>query len=162
MTDVQFLREWYDSATGRKVTLLEQSDIAESEMMQFQTTPVRTEQVVRIYENSGAGVLSTSVAVELEYAGWLASGCLEKVRRSMDAGQIEAEQIYGNVIREQGELLETLFRQDTLHTMEFVLSTLSDSELIEYAEITNRSSKVYKEIVQSLKSAIQSEVGEPL
>ena len=160
LTDVQFLEEWYNSATGRKITLLEQSDIAESEIMRFQTTPDRTEQIVRIYNNTGAGILSSSVAVELEYAGWLASGCLAKVRRSKDAAQIEAEQIYGGIIREQGEMLETLFRQDTLHTMEFILFALSDTELLEYAEVTHRSSGLYKEIIQSLISAIQNEIGD--
>lgn len=158
LAEVQSLVSWYKSPTGRKVTLLEQRDITENELEQFQPVAARTEQVIRIYENTRAGLISTSVAVELEYAGWLASGCIEKVRSGGDKDQILAEKIYGKVIRDQGEMLETLFRPDTIKTMEFVLSSLSMSELIEYADVTYRSRAVYTGLVRSLKNAIEKEV----
>ena len=114
--------------------------------------------MVRIYENTRAGTISTSFAVELEYAGWLASGCIEQVRNGGDKDQIRAEQIYGSIIKEQGQMLEELFRLDTIKTMEFVLSSLSMSELIEYADITNGSRAVYTGLLRSLKNAIEKEV----
>ena len=158
VADVQFLESWYKTSTGRKVSSLEQGELDELKLKQFQTIPARSEQVARIYKNTRAGFLSASIAVQLEHAGWLASGCMNKVRSSGDSRQIGAEQIFGDLLKDERVTLETLFRQSTLHTMEFVLSPLSMSELIEYADMTDRNGTVYTALVDSLISAIQDEV----
>jgi hypothetical protein len=68
--------------------------------------------------------------------------------------------VLGQEIKKKSGKLESLLQEDMLRTLAYQLSSLSEPELKEYAEITEEYAGVYAELQQSIIDAIQSETKE--
>jgi len=154
--ETQELVEWYRSPIGLKVQKLEKTEVDAQVLMAFVPDTNRTVQIERIYKNTGVGKLDSGIAVNLEYAGWLISGCKQAVEKSADAKKLAVEIQYSEMIRGDIASFEKIFKRDTLHGMSTVFSKLSDDELLEYAESTEKHSIVYTVLVEELLGSIES------
>lgn len=156
----QQLVDWYESPTGLKVRELERNDIDETALREFAVNSRRASRFQQIYNNTQTGPLLAAVAVELEYAGWALSGCKQKAEQSGDVKKLHWEVTHGQVIKKEAQSLEQILRADTLHSMAFLMSQLSDPELTEYALVTTKHADIYAELMQSLINTIEIETSE--
>lgn len=155
--DVQKLVDWYVSATGRKVRMLERASIDEKAFAQHKANAQRLAQIRQIYHNTATGKFIANVAVEIEYAGWRLSGCMQSAANSGDLKRLQAETVRAQVIKGEAETLLALFEEDTVRSMEFAMTSLSDAELNQYARTIENHSHVFKQLIDSLLNAIESE-----
>ncbi len=151
------LVEWYASSTGQKVLKLEKEQMDDTGFQQFVVDENRLEHIRQIYNNTVTGKGITSIAVELDYAGWSLSGCKQKAERSGDVQKMSMELTHGQAIKKKREKLESVIRDDMLRSLAYQFSSLSDNELAEYAEITSINAGIYSELEQSVVDAIEME-----
>ena len=149
--------EWYDSPTGLKVLDLERGDIDEDELQKFKVDATRSARIQQIYNHTVTGKGIASIAVELDYAGWLLSGCQQHAENSGDAKKVSEELLYGQRIRDKFVKLESILRDDMLRSMDYLFAVLSDSELTRYSDFTLEHSDVHSEFQQSIIDAIEQE-----
>jgi hypothetical protein len=157
---VRGLADWYESPVGRKVLSLAQLDIDEAKLQRFEVAKKRKALIRRIYDNTVTGQGIAGIAIELEYAGWELSGCRQSAELSGDVKAMNEEMVLGQEIKKKSGKLESLLQEDMLRTLAYQLSSLSEPELKEYAEITEEYAGVYAELQQSIIDAIQSETKE--
>ena len=151
------LIDWYDSPTGQKVLELEQQEIDDASFQQFIMDEGRADRIRQIYDHTVSGRGIASIAVELDYAGWLLSGCIQKVAASGDVEQMSRETDLGQGIKKKQAKLESLLREDMLQSLAFLFSSLSEPELTEYADVITEHADVFSELERSIIDAIASE-----
>jgi len=156
------LVEWYKSPTGLKVLELERGDIDDNKLQKFTANASRAARIQQIYNDTVTGKGIASIAVELDYAGWVLSGCTQKAEQSGDAKTASDELIYGQRIKNKFIKLESILRDDMLRSMDFLFSPMTDTELTEYADITRRHAGLHADLQQSLVDAIEMETQELL
>jgi len=154
--ETQELVEWYRSPIGSRIRNLEKAEIDAQALMAFSPDEDRSVHIERIYQNTGVGKLDAGIGVNLEYAGWLISGCKQVAEKSADKKKLAAEIQYSEMIKADTASFEIMFKKDTLHGMSYVFSKLSDDELIAYAEFTEKHSAVYGVLVDELLDSIES------
>ena len=155
--EVQQLVSWYKSAAGRKTKQLEAQVIDEQIVAQHVPVAERLKDIKRIYHNTANGKLIPQVAVEIEYSGWLLSGCLEKAEASGDIKRVHKEMTRAHEIRQEAVELEALFEQYTLQSLSYLLTPLSNRELSQYADVTEHNANLYGALVNSLVGVIRAE-----
>ncbi len=156
-SEVKQLVDWYVSSTGRKVRKLERAPIDEKLLAQHQADPQRLAQIRQIYHHTATGRFIANVAVEIEYAGWRLSGCMQSAASSGDLKRLKAETVRAQVIKGEAQTLLDLFTDDTVRSMEFALSSLSDAELTEYANTVEHHASTFSLLIDTLLAAIESE-----
>ncbi len=151
------LVEWYESPTGRKVMKLEKQQIDDAGFQQFIMDSARAERIQQIYESTVTGKGISTIAVELDYAGWLLSGCRQKAENSGDAQKVNQEMLHGQGIKKKMTKLESILREDMLRSLAYQFSALNESELTEYVEILQQHAGVFSEAQKSIVDAIELE-----
>lgn len=154
---VRKLIDWYDSPTGQKVLELEQQEIDDASFQQFIMDEGRADRIRQIYDHTVSGRGIASIAVELDYAGWLLSGCIQKVAASGDVEQMSRETDLGQGIKKKQAKLESLLREDMLQSLAYLFSSLSEPELTEYADVITEHADVFSELERSIIDAIAME-----
>lgn len=157
------ISRWYLSAAGSKITALEKQPSTDSEIRGFIENRSNSPEWManryplfkRIYENTGAGAVNAIIGVEIEYAGLIVSGCIEKYAEEHQASQVNAEQVMAGLIRSDKELMILLFKQESLFAMAFTLRSLSTAELTAYANFTELHRDYYQSLVQSFELALK-------
>lgn len=152
---VRNLVDWYQSPTGRKVLELENQLIDDDGFEQFSTDVGRAGRIIKIYNNTVTGRGIATIAVELDYAGWTLSGCKRKAENEEDAGKISEETNHGEGIKKKLTKLESVLRADMLDSLAYQFSSLSESELTEYANAIARHADLFTELQQSIAEAIE-------
>jgi len=149
------LVEWYKSSLGLKVQALEKDGVDEEAITSFKPDANRGIQIERIYQNTSTGILGAGVGVKIEYAGWLISGCKKAAEESGNERKLASEIQYSKIIKSDSASLELIFKNDTLHGMSYVFSKLSDDELTEFANSTEKYAHVYTVLVDELLDSIE-------
>lgn len=158
------ISRWYLSAAGSKITALEKQPSADSEITGFiqnrsgspQWMANRYPLFKRIYDNTGAGTVNAIIGVEIEYAGLITSGCIQKYAEDHQTAAINAEQVMAGLIRSDKDLMMQIFRQDSLFGMAFTLRSLSTAELTAYANFTELHQAYYQSLVQSFELTLKN------
>lgn len=151
------LVDWYKSPTGREVLKLEKQQIDDAVFQQFSIDVGRSDRIKQIYNNTVTGRGIASIAIELDYAGWLLSGCRQKAESSGDVRKMNQEMVHGQGIKKKVAKLESILREEMLHSLAYQFSSLSEGELTEYAEVITEHAGVYSELEQSIVDAIELE-----
>jgi hypothetical protein len=155
--EVRQLVNWYISSTGRRIRKLERLEIDEKLLLQHTPDPQRLKQVRQIYHNTDTGRFIANVAVEIEYAGWRLSGCMQHAASAGDLKKLQAESVRAEVIRNEAATLIALFEEDTIRTMEFAFSSLTNQQLTEYLQTTDTHAPLFSALIDSLINTIESE-----
>ena len=152
------LVEWYESSTGRKVLELEKQQIDDAELQQFSMDDDRADRISKIYEHTVTGKGIANIAVELDYAGWLLSGCKQQAENTRDIKKMNQEILHGQGIKKKLVKLEAILREDMLQSLAYQLSSLTERELTEYADIITTHAGVYSAMEQSIVHAVELEI----
>lgn len=155
--EVKQLVDWYVSATGRKIRKLERREIDENLLQQHIADSKRLEQVRKIYHNTDTGRFIANVAVEIEYAGWRLSGCMQSAASSGDLKRLKQETVRAQVIRGEAATLIALFEEDTIRSMEFAFLELTDEQVNEYLQATIKHKALFAILIDSLLKSIDFE-----
>lgn len=156
-SDVKQLVDWFTSTTGRQVRKLERQQFDERELSSHTADRDRLQQIRKIYHNTDTGRFIANVAVEIEYAGWRLSGCMQSAASSGDLKRLEFETTRAQLIKGEAETLLSIFEEDTIHSMEFAFSSLTDEQLVEYHHITEKHTALFSLLIDSLLDAIDKQ-----
>ena len=155
--EVQSLVTWYTTFTGRKVRRLERQEVDAGRMQQHTADEERMPLVRKIYQHTNTAGFVADIAVEIEYAGWRLSHCVQKAASSGDIKALQMESTRGQLIRGEAQTLRTLFEADILREMEYVLSALDKTEQAEYADVAGKHAALYTAVIDSMIDAIRTQ-----
>ena len=74
-----------------------------------------------------------------------------------DLKKLQAESVRAEVIRNEAATLIALFEEDTIRTMEFAFSSLTNQQLTEYLQTTDTHAPLFSALIDSLINTIESE-----
>ncbi len=167
-TQAQNVSDWYRTDLAKKITRLEQQPIDEDDFDQFVSELTNKQRaqtdrlalINQIYENTSAGELEAIISLEIEYAGLMQSGCIEKMEsQGGEEATSNLEQVKAEIMRDDKLMMMHLFKADAIHGIAYTLRSLDNAELADYTSFTSANKDFYQSLVSALETALKESSG---
>lgn len=152
---IEPIMDWYQSPLAEKIRTAEKSTVEPADIDRFLQTSiykddVRAALLKNIIDSTRVPEFVATLGTEIEYAGIVHSGCIEKAAVS---GKPNREQILANITRNDKELTAALLYTDIADETAYYFRNLTTAELAQYANFT--SSENAQLFYSNLISAVQ-------
>jgi len=154
-TSLAPIYSWYQSPVAEKISIAEKQIVENANLRDFLQTarykdPTRKTYIQNIVRNTYTAEFVATLATEIEYAGIVHSGCIEKAAVS---GKANREQMLADITRNDKDLTATLLMSDITAETAYLFRNLSTDELSLYETYT--SSDNARQFYQNLIDAVQ-------
>jgi len=159
---------WFESDLGRRIFTLEKAGAASIEPTaptrallaeltdnRSGTTDLRAQAILYIAENTRVAGFTAMLGSEIEYAGVIASGCIDHG----DATARRVKRIQAESIRSDHSLLQQIIAFEAPLEMALMFQSMSDAELQSYRDFTSQQaardfySVLIRAFIDSLRAA---------
>ena len=149
---------WYQSPLARKIRSAEKQVIEYGSLRDFLQTaqykdPVRNELIQSIVGNTQTVEFVATVVTEIEYAGRVHSGCIEKAEAP---GSVNREQVAADITRNDKALTATMFMSDITAETAWLLRSLTTDDLIRYEAYTatDDAQRFYRDLITAVQHGL--------
>ena len=140
--DMKPIHRWYNSPLAKKIHTAEMQpanySVAKQYVSVLKTEPHRHELVKRIVHNTRTTQYVAIIGTEIEYAGILHSGCIDKAQQSIPEGsnKTNPEKTLADITRNDKKLTALLLESDITLELAYKLRDFTLTELAQYEYFT--------------------------
>ena len=165
--DMKPVHRWYNSPLATKIQDAELQPASYNEMKQYLSV-LKTEQhrydlVQRIVGNTRAPQYVAIVGTEVEYAGIVNSGCIDKAQQLVLTGskKTNSEKTLADITRDDKELTALLLTSEITLELAYKLRDLSLTELAQYEYFTasDEAAQFYTTLTDALHRSFRLATG---
>jgi len=155
---IEAIFNWYRSPLAEKIRVAEKSTVEFTDLHNFQKTviykdDVRRALIEKIVNNTHTPEFVATLGTEVEYAGIVHSGCIEKAAVS---GKPNREQILADFTRNDKELTAALLHTGIAEETAYYFRDLTTDELTRYANFTSTENArlFYRNLVSAVRASL--------